>query len=367
MTDDRGRGNGRSRDQTLYCPGGWEDPEASRKSGADVLKRNGYTEGLAWAAAVGLAKRRPAYSTGRGAMFAADALGLLQDLPDDCIDLAMTSPPFPLTRQKEYGNEPLDRYVAWLLPFCHEIRRVLKPAGSFVLDLGGSWESGQPVRSLYHFEAAIRLAREFKLAQEFYWFNPSRLPTPAEWVTIHRVRVKDAVNMVWWFGKTAHPKADNRKVLQPYSASMRRLLRDGYEARKRPSGHAISETFGRDNGGAIPPNLLKIPNTESNSHYLRSCRAQNIRPHPARFPADLVRFFVDFLTDPEDLVLDPFGGSNVTGAVCESAGRRWLGCDINADYVAGSACRFEPAILTPARKRKKPAVASVAKTVRYRP
>ncbi len=307
----------------------------------EVFERNRYAAGLGWVGEVGLSRRKPAYSTELGAAFAADALDLLRDLPDDCTDLVLTSPPFPLTRQKEYGNEPLERYIAWLMPFCHEIRRVLRPSGSFVLDLGGSWESGAPVRSLYHFEIALRLARDFRLAQEFYWYNPSRLPTPAEWVTIHRVRVKDAVNMVWWFGKTEHPKADNRRVLQPYSPSMRRLLRDGYEARKRPSGHAISGVFRRDNGGAIPPNLLHIPNTESNSDYLRACRARNIAPHPARFPARLARFFVDFLTDPGDLVLDPFAGSNVTGAVCQEAERRWLACDVNPDYVEGSAARFD--------------------------
>jgi site-specific DNA-methyltransferase (cytosine-N4-specific) len=306
-----------------------------------VLQRHGYADGVDWVEDLGLSEREPAYSTGLGAMFAGDALELLRELPAESADLVITSPPFPLTRQKEYGNEPLQRYVAWLLPFCDEIRRVLRSKGSFVLDLGGSWESGKPVRSLYQFDLAIRLARRFKLAQEFYWYNPSRLPTPAEWVTIHRIRVKDAVNMVWWFGKTGHPKADNRKVLRPYSRSMRRLLRDGYESRKRPSGHTISERFGQDNGGAIPPNMLEIPNTESNSQYLRACRSRGIAPHPARFPASLVRFFVDFLTDPCDLVLDPFAGSNVTGAVAESTGRRWLACDINPAYVQGSAVRFE--------------------------
>jgi site-specific DNA-methyltransferase (cytosine-N4-specific) len=312
-----------------------------------LLRHDGYTDELDWADALGLGEWTPAYSTASGAMFCGDAIELLPALPDECADLVFTSPPFPLTRQKAYGNEPLERYIAWLLPFCDEVWRVLRPTGSFVLDLGGSWESGAPVRSLYHFELALRLARRFKPAQEFYWYNPSRLPTPAEWVTKHRVRVKDAVNMVWWFGKTGHPKADNRKVLRPYSASMRRLLRDGYEARKRPSGHDISPHFGQDNGGAIPPNLLQIANTESNSHYLRACRERGIAPHPARFPAELVRFFVDFLTDPGDLVLDPFAGSNVTGAVAEASGRRWLACDVSPDYVAGSALRFEA---LPARK-----------------
>ena len=224
-----------------------------------------------------------------------------------------------------------------------------------MLDIGGSWEPGNPVRSMYHFEVAVRIAKEFKLAQEFYWYNPARLPSPAEWVTVRRIRVKDAVNMVWWFGKTENPKADNRKVLQPYSDSMKSLLRRGYKAKKRPSGHDISPNFSTDNGGSIPPNVFDIPfdsadeeidnfltiaNTDSNSHYLRSCRAAGIKPHPARYPDSLVAFFVNFLTDPDDFVVDPFGGSNVTGAVCDGMGRRWVACEMNEEYVRGSATRF---------------------------
>lgn len=308
----------------------------------------------AWLANVGLIGRQPAYHTDRGAMFHDDSLNVLRAMPANCVDLVMTSPPFALTRQKEYGNEPIDRYIAWLMPFCEEVHRILKPTGSFVLDIGGSWEPGVPVRSLYHFEVAIKLAQRFKLAQEFYWFNPARLPSPAEWVTVRRVRVKDAVNMVWWFGKTDAPKADNRRVLQPYSDSMKSLLQKGYKAKKRPSGHDISKNFATDNGGAIPPNVLNLPhtddeapgnfiaiaNTESNSSYLRACRDKGIKPHPARYPEALVKFFIDFLTDPEDLVVDPFGGSNVTGAVCEGSGRRWIVAEHNSDYVEGSRTRF---------------------------
>jgi site-specific DNA-methyltransferase (cytosine-N4-specific) len=307
-----------------------------------------------WLSNYGLLGRTPAYRTLLGAMYLEDSIRILQAIPTNSIDLVMTSPPFALTRQKEYGNEPIDRYIAWLMPFCEEILRILKPAGSFVLDIGGSWEPGSPVRSTYHFEVAVRLARRFKLAQEFYWFNPARLPSPAEWVTVRRVRVKDAVNMVWWFGKTDSPKADNRRVLQPYSESMKTLLKKGYKAQKRPSGHDISKKFAQDNGGAIPPNVfvgsedpaslptnfLTFANTESNSHYLRLCRENGIKPHPARYPESLVSFFVDFLTDPGDVVVDPFGGSNVTGAVCEARGRHWISSEHNSDYVEGSKARF---------------------------
>jgi site-specific DNA-methyltransferase (cytosine-N4-specific) len=310
------------------------------------------TEGIGWVKDLGLAALTPAYSTEYGAIFQEDALKVMRQMPAECIDMVMTSPPFALTRKKEYGNEPVDKYLEWFLPFCLEIKRILKPRGSFVLDIGGAWLPGHPVRSVYHFEVACRLAREFKLAQEFYWYNPARLPSPAEWVNVRRVRVKDAVNMVWWFGKTENPKADNRKILQPYSDSMRTLLRDGYKAKLRPSGHDISEKFSRDNGGAIPPNLITIANTESNSYYLRACREHGIKPHPARYPAALVQFFLKFLSHENDLVYDPFAGSNVTGWACEGMGRRWLGTEITESYIEGSAYRFDE--MATEMKPKKP-------------
>jgi DNA modification methylase len=187
----------------------------------------------------------------------------------------------------------------------------------------------------------VNLAKEFYLAQEFYWYNPARLPTPAEWVTVRRMRVKDAVNMVWWFSKSEWPKADNRRVLQPYSSSMKDLIKKGYKAKKRPSGHDISTKFQKDNGGAIPPNLIQIANTESNSAYLRTCKSRGIKPHPARYPEPLVKFFVEFLTDKQDIVVDPFAGSNVTGAVAEQLSRRWLAAELEPKYIEGSAIRFE--------------------------
>ncbi len=296
---------------------------------------------LAWLGRLGLSESKPFYHTKLGAAFLADSLKGMRRMPAESVDLVLTSPPFALTRQKEYGNEPIERYLAWFLPFCEEIRRILKPSGSFVLDIGGSWIPGSPVRSMYHFEVAVHLSRMFRLAQDFYWFNPSRLPTPAEWVTVRRLRVKDAVNTVWWFGKTEYPSADNRRVLQPYSEAMKSLLKNGYKAKLRPSGHDISEAFNKDNGGAIPSNLLTIANTESNSAYLRLCREFEIKPHPARFPARLVEFFLDFLLDGKPrLILDPFGGSNVTGSVAEERGHHWVTFEQEDKYMRGSMLRF---------------------------
>jgi DNA modification methylase len=289
-------------------------------------------------------KLTPAYTTKWGRCINGDSLAVMRQLKADTISLVMTSPPFALKRQKAYGNVTPAEYLDWILPFTDEIFRILRPDGSFVLDLGGAWNPGRGTRSLYPYELILRLTKRFHLAQEFYWFNPSKLPTPAEWVTIRRTRVKDAVTTLWWLSKTEEPDADNRRVLKPYSKSMKRLLRDGYDVGMRPSQHEISPHFRRDNGGAIPPNLLSVPNTRSNDAYFRGCRAAGLPIHPARFPDPVPDFFIRFLTRPGQLVLDPFAGSNVTGRAAETLEREWLAVEINGDYVAGSRLRFPDAV-----------------------
>ena len=278
-----------------------------------------------------------------GSIVLGDARAALDGmLPARSVDLVVTSPPFGLVRKKGYGNADAGEYLDWFRPFATAFRRVLREAGSLVIDIGGAWTGGQPTRSLYHFKLLVMLCEEFgfHLAQEFYWWNPARLPTPAEWVTVRRIRVKDAVNCIWWLSPTPWPRADNRRVAQPYSASMRTLLRNGYRAKKRPSGHDISEKFRRDNGAAIPPNLIAVAHTESNTRYLRYCSAHGLGPHPARFPTDIPEFFVRMLTDPGDLVVDPFAGSCATGEVCGRLGRRWLCVELREDYVRGAIGRF---------------------------
>ena len=291
-------------------------------------------------------KLRVSHQTQHGTIYHGDSLDLMRDqLAAESVDLIMTSPPFGLVRKKTYGNVDSGDYVEWFKDFGRHFRRVLKPQGSLVIDIGGAWIPGQPTRSLYQYELLIMLCREFgfHLAQEFFWWNPARLPTPAEWVTVRRLRCKDAVNTVWWLSPTPWPKASNRRVLANYSAAMNTLLKNGYTAKLRPSGHDISDKFSRDNGGSIPPNLLAFPNTESNSYYQRYCREHGITPHPARFPSALPEFFMRMLTNKGDMVLDPFGGSCVTGEVAETLGRRWMCCDLVEEYVQGARGRFERA------------------------
>lgn len=297
------------------------------------------------------------YKTSLGSAVCGDSRRLLTTLADDSVNLVITSPPFALQRQKSYGNVDQDEYVEWLLDFARLIHKKLRPDGSFVIDLGGAYVKGFPVRSLYNFRLLLRLCDElgFFLAEDFYWFNPAKLPTPIEWVNKRKVRAKDAVNTVWWLSKSENPKADISKVLVPYSDRMKKLLADPqsfYRPKVRPSGHDIGSSFARDNGGAIPSNLLQIPNTESNGEYVSGCELVGADVHPARFPSELPTFFVRFLTAPGDLVLDVFAGSNTTGAIADKIGRRWLAFEERRHYLAASVFRFLPRGLDDSRREE---------------
>ncbi len=295
----------------------------------------------------------PYYRTSHGAAYLGDSRELLRQLPDSCINLVFTSPPYALHFKKEYGNVHKDDYVAWFLTFAREIHRVLKDDGSFVLNIGGSYNKGLPTRSTYHFKVMLALVEElrFHLAQECFWYNPAKMPMPAEWVTVRRIRIKDAVEYVWWFSKTPWPKANNRRVLKPYSADMIRLNKRGVRTAVRPSGHNITAGFDKvDAGGSIPPNVLeerqasdfiKAGNNAANDQYTKRCKEAGLKIHPARFPASLPDFFFKLLTEEGDVILDPFGGSNTTGMVAEELRRRWISVDEIAEYLEASKFRFD--------------------------
>lgn len=285
------------------------------------------------------------YTTNLGTQICKDSRIALSLMPESSVDLVVTSPPFALLREKEYGNASQNTYVEWLHEFGVQVQRVLKPTGSLVLDLGGAYERGKPVRSLYQWRVLLDFCDNigFRLAEEFYWHNPAKLPSPIEWVNKRKIRVKDSVDTVWWFSKSDWPKADARQVLVPYSDRMKKLIQNPekfYTPKDRPSGHEIGSGFGTDNGGALPNNLLQISNSEATSLYLRRCKLFGREGHPARFPAALPEFFINFLTEPGDLVVDIFSGSNTTGRVCEKLNRRWVSFEERRDYAALSILRF---------------------------
>lgn len=295
----------------------------------------------------------PYYSTDLGDAYLGDSLEILKVVRSGSINAIITSPPYALHFKKEYGNAEKQDYIEWFLPFAAEIFRILSEDGSFVLNIGGSYNQGIPTRSLYHFRLLIELVERvgFHLAQECFWFNPAKMPMPAEWVTVRRIRIKDSVEYVWWLSKTPWPKADNRAVLKPYSKDMERLNRRGLQHTTRPSGHNIKPSFSKVNpGGSIssnvveeelPTDMLKFGNNAANDIYTERCKKADIKIHPARFPAALPEFFIKLLTNEGDVVLDPFAGSNTTGAAAEKLQRRWIAIERVEAYLEASKFRFD--------------------------
>jgi DNA modification methylase len=302
-----------------------------------------------------------AYKTDKGKMFH----GRIEDALDSPaiekakgkVNLILTSPPFPLVRKKRYGNETGEAYLSWLESLAGRLSDLLADDGSIVIEIGNAWEQGSPVMSTLPVEAllAFKKAAKLHLCQHVICHNPARLPSPAAWVSVRRIRLKDSFTHVWWMSRSKNPKADNRNVLNPYGKDMRKLLeRKSYNSGARPSGHVISEKgFLTDHGGSISANvielddvrypdaLLKYTGTAWDQNYREYCARNKLVSHPARMQSSLSAFFIQFLTQKDDLVLDPFAGSNTTGAVAEDLGRRWIGIEAERNYIDGSRGRFE--------------------------
>ena len=294
---------------------------------------------------------RKYFSTQNGIMYLGKCENVLSDyLLDDSFvsaNLLFTSPPFPLNRAKRYGNMTGSKYLEWISTLAPIFSRLLAPNGSIVIELGNAWEAGLPAHSTLPIEALLEFKRSgnFYLCQEFIYYNPAKLPSPIEWVNKRRIRVKDSFTRIWWLSNTPYPKANNHNVKEEYSKQMNKLIKSGkYNSGKRPSEYLIGEeSFSQDNGGAIPSNVLIASNTTSKDAYILYCKKNEIDIHPARMPVEIAEFFIKFLTDRDDLVLDPFAGSNTTGAASEKHDRKWMSIEANEEYIKGSIGRFADA------------------------
>lgn len=289
------------------------------------------------------------YKTSKGTIY----LGKCEDVIEEYlkkenhekVNLIFTSPPFPLNRAKKYGNMKGDEYLSWLSELSVIFKQLLTPDGSIIIELGNAWEPGSPTHSTLPIEALLEFKRKgnFYLCQEFIYYNPAKLPSPIEWVNKRRIRVKDSFTRIWWLSSTAFPKANNRNILEEYSKQMKKLItRGNYNSGKRPSEYDIgTKSFLANNGGAIPSNVIIAANTVSNDNYIKYCKEHSIDIHPARMPKEIVEFFIKFLTDEGDLVLDPFAGSNTTGFASEKLNRHWISIEAIEKYIQGSRGRFE--------------------------
>lgn len=290
---------------------------------------------------------KPAYKTDYGKVFNCSIEDFL--LSDESsqlkgqVDLILTSPPYPLVSPKAYGNRTGEDYKRWLAEIMRDLKKLLKPNGSLVVEIGNAWDKGSPTMSTLPLETLIEIKNhaELKVCQQFIWNNPNKLPGPATWVNIKRIRVKDSFTHVWWFAKTTNPKANNGKILTPYKDGMKKLLeRQDYNRGLRPSGHTIGDGFLKRNSGSIPSNVLTFANSAETVEYREWCKEKGVPQHPARMPEKLAEFFIKFLTSKNSLVLDPFGGSITTGKVAQDLERRWIAIERDREYVIGSKGRF---------------------------
>ena len=292
-----------------------------------------------------------AFSTDLGCALWANAEDVFSGLGEQ-ITLAFTSPPYPLAKQRAYGNTDQASYIDWLLPILEPIVAHLRPGGSVVLNLGNDiFEPGSPARSLYleRLTLALHDRLGLHLMERFVWHNPSKPPGPVQWASIRRVHHNTAYEHVLWFtNDPALVVADNRRCLREHTDKHRRFIEAGgvqKYARYAGGAYTVREgSFSAPTEGAIARNVLSIPHNDPDQQPARDYAAAHGLPsHPALMPSRLAEHFVRFLSDMGDLIVDPFGGWATTGRGAELHGRRWLVTERCREYLMAAAQRFRGA------------------------
>ena len=255
----------------------------------------------------------------RGAILQGDCEHVLRGVADDSIDLIFTSPPYADSRHRTYGGIHPDDYVAWFLPKAEQFLRVLKPTGTFVLNIKEKVVTGE--RHTYVIELILALrAQGWLWTEEFCWHKKNCYP--GKWPN----RFRDAWERCLQFNKQKRFYMDQEAVMVPMGDWAKSRLRNLSETdRARDESHVasgfgknVSNWVGRDR--AYPTNVL---------HLATECANRN---HSAAFPQALPQWFIRLFTQPNDTVLDPFLGSGTTAQAAKSLQRHYLGIDIDPEY-----------------------------------
>lgn len=271
---------------------------------------------------------------------------------DAPITLVVTSPPYPLASARKYGNPPEHLYVDWICQTLEPVVKHLVPGGSICLNISNDiFMPGSPARSLYRERLVLALCDRLGLHKmdELIWVNPSKPPGPYQYASKARTQLNVGYEPVYWF--TNDPfrvKSNNRRVLQAHTDKHLALMARGGEQREGAhSDGAYSMrkgAYGAMTEGRIPRNVLTYGHRcAEQSGYKQAAREQGLPPHGAPMPLKLASFLVEFLSEPGDLVADPFSGSFTTAHAAERLGRRWLGTECMVEYVLGAAHRFRQA------------------------
>ncbi|GHS99212.1 methyltransferase [Synergistales bacterium] len=260
----------------------------------------------------------------------------MKDFPSKSIDLVLTSPPY--ADQRDYGIETSlilpDEYIQWFTPKAHQIYRVLKDDGSFVLNISDKVVDG--FQHLYVFELVVYLCKNigFNLVRDYIWYNPATPPNVYSRGGFGRT--KKSHEYCFWFSKSAEWTFNLDSIRKPYGRDMQKYLQGKGKGDRtqnvRPSTHNFNcEKIWTDNGGSDPGSVIEIGNTNSNDTFSKLCKERGIA-HPARFPEKLAEFFILSGTKEGAIVLDPFAGSGTTAISATRNQRKWIGIDSNPDY-----------------------------------
>jgi site-specific DNA-methyltransferase (cytosine-N4-specific) len=304
----------------------------------------------------GLRKAEPkatmvAYSTDLGVALwslSSDVYSALKG--DEPITLCLTSPPYPLRNSRAYGNVDAAQYTDFILENLAPIVDNLRPGGSVCLNISNDiFETGRPSRSLYLEKLIIAINEELglELMDRLCWHNPSKPPSPTQWMAKTRQQLKSNFEPIYWFTNDAQLcRSNNRRVLQPHTERMKRFIQSGGEQTSRTGSdgaYAVKPgSYIKPTEGAVPGNILRYSHTcKSQLNYKHQARESGLPAHGAPYPLALAKFLIEFLTERNDLVVDPFGGSNTTGVGAEELGRRWMVTDCMYEYALGSGGRFE--------------------------
>lgn len=260
-----------------------------------------------------------------------DCRNLLPQLPDECIDLIVTSPPYADQRRHVYGGVPPDEYVEWFLPISTELKRVLKPTGSFVLNIKERVVNGE--RHTYVIELILKMREQGWLwTEEYIWHKKNTYP--GKWPN----RFRDAWERCLHFTKQKQFKMFQEAVMVPMGDWRHERLRKLSENDLRRDVSRVGSGFGKRVANwigrewAYPTNVL---------HMATECYNRN---HAATFPVDLPAWFIKLFTEPGDIVLDPFMGSGTTAVACVRLGRKYIGFELNPQYVEVAQQRLDKEI-----------------------
>jgi DNA modification methylase len=268
------------------------------------------------------------------------------------ITLVITSPPYPLAVPRNYGNPSEATYVDWICRTLEPVVRNLVPGGSICLNVSNDiFLSKMPARSLYRERLVLALHERLNLwkMDELIWRNPSKPPGPVRYASIDRTQLNVVYEPVYWF--TNNPKlvkSNNRRVLQQHTDRHLKLIHQGGEQREgsfSDGAYSIKQgRFSNQTEGRIPRNILSFGHRcATQTAYKKAATAMGLPVHGAPMPMKLASFLIEFLSEPGDIVADPFSGSFTTADAAERLGRRWMATECMVEYVLGAATRFTSA------------------------